>query len=359
MRDMEGCQEKPFLSGSGMHAPSTTHKPNQLNVITMNAETTPNPEANLNAETVFHPETTHRLGKIGRLPAAIRQQLNLRLEDNEPGLEVLDWLNALPEVKRVLKKLFDGRPITEQNLSAWRNGGFQDWQRHQQCRVRARDFLEEARELDEEVAGEGDGGGSLLDRVSDRMALALLELFREAQVGEPGPERTRTMLAIAREVARLRRGDHDRQQAEVAEQRWQHERDLTLREVREREEEKQKEEVKALCKQATELRAEFFHGLAYQDANPERGVWIMEFFDDHQELLSEHGVPKLPEGEELKRELRIEFQKPEYDWFLYNREQYEARKKKAAAKKSKPVQAAPGKSKADDSAARDGNAQPA
>ena len=87
----------------------------------------------------------------------------------------------------MLKHLFAGRAISEQNLSAWKQGGFRDWQRHQQVRARAHEFLEEGRELAEEVAAPGEGG-SLLDRVGDRMALTLLELFREASV-RPKPRR--------------------------------------------------------------------------------------------------------------------------------------------------------------------------
>src|SRR5271154_5811812 len=269
----------------------------------MNPET-PHPETT-------YPEATHRIGKIARLPAAIRQKLNERLEDNEPAPPLLAWLHALPEVRKVLKHLFAGRAISEQNLSAWKQGGFRDWQRHQLVRARAQEFLEEGRELAEEVAAPGEGG-SLLDRVGDRMALTLLELFRAAEAGEPGLERERRMLAIAREVARLRRGDHERQQAELAQQRWLHERDLTLREVREHEEEQQRAAVAAVCAEARALRAELIRGLASQDMLPERGQWICQFFSEHEELLSEHGIPGLPQDEQMARELAAETRKPEH-----------------------------------------------
>ena len=61
-----------------------------------------------------------RVGKIARLPRLIREQLNRRLEDGEPGVEALAWLNALPEVLTVLEKDFAGRPISVQNLSEWK-----------------------------------------------------------------------------------------------------------------------------------------------------------------------------------------------------------------------------------------------
>ena len=43
------------------------------------------------------------------------------------GLELFPWLNALPEVQRVLAEKFHGRPLTKHNLSDWRCGGYAEW----------------------------------------------------------------------------------------------------------------------------------------------------------------------------------------------------------------------------------------
>ncbi|MGO8696966.1 MAG: hypothetical protein ACLQVY_04515 [Limisphaerales bacterium] len=40
-----------------------------------------------------------RNGKIARLPLAIRQQLNQRLQNGELAQDLLSWLNHLPEVQ--------------------------------------------------------------------------------------------------------------------------------------------------------------------------------------------------------------------------------------------------------------------
>ncbi|MGO8701675.1 MAG: hypothetical protein ACLQVY_28665 [Limisphaerales bacterium] len=40
-----------------------------------------------------------RNGKIARLPLAIRQQLNLRLQNGELARDLPSWLNQLPEVE--------------------------------------------------------------------------------------------------------------------------------------------------------------------------------------------------------------------------------------------------------------------
>jgi hypothetical protein len=74
----------------------------------------------------------HRRGKIARLPRQIRDQLNLRLDDGHEASEILPWLNDLPEVRQIIADHFDGVPISPQNLSAWRNGGFQEWLLHRQ-----------------------------------------------------------------------------------------------------------------------------------------------------------------------------------------------------------------------------------
>ena len=72
-----------------------------------------------------------RTGKIARLPVEIRHQLNRRLQDGKPGKQLVVWLNSLPEVRAVLKEEFGARPITEQNLSEWKLGGYADWERHE------------------------------------------------------------------------------------------------------------------------------------------------------------------------------------------------------------------------------------
>ena len=69
-----------------------------------------------------------RRGKIARLPKNIRDQVNQRLDDGERGAPIVAWLNSLPEVQAILARDFDGKAITEQNLSEWRKGGYRDWQ---------------------------------------------------------------------------------------------------------------------------------------------------------------------------------------------------------------------------------------
>jgi hypothetical protein len=77
---------------------------------------------------------THR-GKIGRLPAGIREELNRRMDDGEKGAALMAWLNSLPEVRAVMAEKFDGEPIIKQNLSQWRKRGFQEWVRWREAKA--------------------------------------------------------------------------------------------------------------------------------------------------------------------------------------------------------------------------------
>ena len=69
--------------------------------------------------------------KIGRLPFAIRNELNERIRDGAQGPELLEWLNGLKETRKVLREMGGQRsvseraasaaPINAQNLTDWRS----------------------------------------------------------------------------------------------------------------------------------------------------------------------------------------------------------------------------------------------
>src|SRR5678816_2517359 len=96
-------------------------------------------------------KTNSRIGKIARLPRVIRERLNVRMEDGESAPVLLEWLNSLPVTQQVVKDYFEGRLVTEQNLSVWRNGGFLEWQRNQVRRALMLEFLTEGEELEAEL----------------------------------------------------------------------------------------------------------------------------------------------------------------------------------------------------------------
>lgn len=259
----------------------------------------------MNENTTTTTPATYRLGKIARLPLEIRDELNARLADNEPAERLLRWLNQLPQVKDVLAELFDGRPISQQNLSAWKLGGYRDWERHQQTRARAREFLDEAGQLEAEVCEEEGERRSLLDRVSDRTALALLQLLREAEDSEPGLVRTRTMLEITRELARLRRVDQVRQRTAVLQERWDAEQEAELHQKEMEYWKTKRHDLAILSMETAMFYREYIEGLALGTISEKRQESIRRHFAVHARELEKMNW-KLPEGEELEAEVAAE-----------------------------------------------------
>jgi hypothetical protein len=68
-----------------------------------------------------------RKGKIASLPAQIREEVNQRLHNGEQAPQILPWLNSNADVLRVLDDRWGEEPVTANNLSEWRRGGFKDW----------------------------------------------------------------------------------------------------------------------------------------------------------------------------------------------------------------------------------------
>ena len=144
-----------------------------------------------------------RKGKIARLPRLIRDELNRRIDDGEPGNCLVQWLNAKPEVQLVLERDFNNRPINEQNLTDWKQGGFLDWQELQESRAWVRIVSDEA----DQVA-EDSGLMPLSDRISSMAALAVGKLIRGLSAGAESDSAKRAdLLRVLKELARLRRDD--------------------------------------------------------------------------------------------------------------------------------------------------------
>ncbi|MEP6669132.1 MAG: hypothetical protein ABJF10_08270 [Chthoniobacter sp.] len=89
----------------------------------------------------------NRCGKIARLPKPIREEINRRLEKGATAKSLVPWLNDLPEVQTLVQAEFDGHPVSEHNLSQWKNGGYQDWLRYQEALVLAEYLYERGEKL--------------------------------------------------------------------------------------------------------------------------------------------------------------------------------------------------------------------
>lgn len=104
--------------------------------------------------------------KIGRLPFAIRNELNERIRDGAQGAELLDWLNGLRETKKVLREMgsASGRAasaasINAQNLTDWRSTGYKDWLEDQNDADRIRRLAEVSQTLATAAGGNVAGVG--------------------------------------------------------------------------------------------------------------------------------------------------------------------------------------------------------
>lgn len=144
--------------------------------------------------------STARKGKIARCPLAIRDEVNRRLLDGQSGPIILNWLNAQEAVLRVLDQHFGEEPITAQNLSEWRQGGYQEW-------LSRRERVETTKDLANFAAKLGEAAGGTL---ADGSAAILGGKFLEAL--ESADEKT-DIGKITKAVVALRHADLEARKA--------------------------------------------------------------------------------------------------------------------------------------------------
>ncbi len=155
-----------------------------------------------------------RNGKIARLPRTIRDELNRRLDNGEPGVQLVEWLNSLPEVKEVLDTYFEGRPINEGNVSEWKCGGFREWQERQDTMSLARDLTEEGTDF-----------ADVAPKVADAVECVALTHYAAAlhcsnrDCSEKPAARLKRLSGSLRDVGRLREREQARERLEI-ERKW-------------------------------------------------------------------------------------------------------------------------------------------
>jgi hypothetical protein len=164
---------------------------------------------------------THN-GKIGKLPIAVREELNRRLDNGGQGRQLLEWLNSLPEVQAVVATEFDGKPIRKQNLSEWRNGGYAHWLQQQEVLDMARQLSADTGEL------QPIGAQPLTDQMAvwltARYLLAIRKLAGKNPDGEPD---LKVLREFCHDVVALRRGDHSAARLKIEHERLEREREET------------------------------------------------------------------------------------------------------------------------------------
>ncbi len=132
------------------------------------------------------------IGKIARLPKDIRDQLNRRLEDNQPTDIILGWLNALPGVQEILATQFNRAPISPGNLSNWRLGGFQHWLQDQESLAHFKVIKDAASDVS------STGTGELAAAAAAIASSQFFDLLKNTSPGKINPgDLSRTAFAIA------------------------------------------------------------------------------------------------------------------------------------------------------------------
>ncbi len=159
-----------------------------------------------------------RNGKIARLPRSIREQLNQRLADGAQARTILPWLHEKPLVKEVLEKQFGGRPVTEDNLSEWRQGGFKDWLQQQEAREALRSMVEEAEAMNDVCDKQ-----SPLDHAVVLATAALMRTLKAVGNGADSFKDAalrRELREIAHELTQLRRVESEAKLAQLKQEQW-------------------------------------------------------------------------------------------------------------------------------------------
>ncbi len=158
-----------------------------------------------------------RIGKIARLQAAVRAQLNSRIHDGLEGKQIVLWLNSLPEVRKVLADKFDARPINEQNLTDWRQGGYQEWLATQDILAQAAELAASRRELQDVAPGH-----SFTDHLAHAHAFRYAALLAsQGQVlDEPSLRQLHALDHTCQAVVNLRRNDQNAARLQIETERW-------------------------------------------------------------------------------------------------------------------------------------------
>ena len=160
-----------------------------------------------------------RNGKIARLPSAIRAEVNRRLDEGESGPRILGWLHTLPEVLTILDQYFHEEPISPQNLSEWRLGGYHEHLERKEQLDRTKGLAEYSSQLASRNGGNTTEGATAIAGGQLLMIFESLDVEAQKKLLLEKPE---TYLGLVDALARLQKSQADaekgRQAGRVVEQ---------------------------------------------------------------------------------------------------------------------------------------------
>ena len=142
--------------------------------------------------------------KIGRLPFAVRNELNERIRDGAQGADLLGWLNGLKETKKILRET-KSEPVNAQNLTDWRSTGYADWLADQGDADRIRRLAEVSQTLAAAAGGNVAGVGC---SIATAKIMDVLEAADDDQVAD-----------LATALVKLRASENAAQKVALAEEK--------------------------------------------------------------------------------------------------------------------------------------------
>ncbi len=158
-------------------------------------------------------------GKLQTLPLALRDRICFDLLDGKTGVEILGWLNALPEVREHLASRWNGEPISDKNFSDFKTGYFEKWLKQQRDLERQKALHEHAVKI---VQSSGLQLGSAAAAIAAGKFYTAIEKLGDDET--PGEE-------LLKAITDLRAGDIAEKQLQLKEkQLTQKDREIEIRE---------------------------------------------------------------------------------------------------------------------------------
>jgi len=142
--------------------------------------------------------------KISWFSRLVREELNRFLQNGKPDAEILEWINGVPEVKKILEH-HDGAPVGGRDLEVWRRTGFRTREMH-------RKMVEAVNELAK--LGERSDPAKLTDDLVGAVAARLADLeieggdgFTQGRGDAEFEEKVRVLRGLTKDMAVILRLD--------------------------------------------------------------------------------------------------------------------------------------------------------
>jgi hypothetical protein len=168
----------------------------------------------------------NRNGKIARLPRALRDRINLALYNRCTAKDLCRALNQMPEVQAVMAQYFNGKPLRQQNISEWKQGGYRDWLHHRQLLEQQRELAADAKDL----AGTADGVADSLFGILT-LDYARLLMNRDKETAEEFETKRKELSLVSHDIARMHRCHINTRRVEVQETRLERDEEKTTEQL--------------------------------------------------------------------------------------------------------------------------------